>query len=612
MAAKDIEAGRAFVSVSIRNKIDQGLKVIQAKLKGFGDSVGSVGSKIAAFGAPAAALGAGLLGGIAAATTMFAQYGDSIAKAGERTGMSAEALSELGYAAEQSGSNLETLEKGVKKLQQNIFAAATGSKEARAMFSDLGVDLVSLATMTPESQFETLAKAIGSIPDPTSKAAMAMQVFGKAGSELIPMISGNLAGLRAEAADLGLTLSQDDANAAVEFGDAMDRISKTIKSAFMKIGAAIAEPVTIAAKLITTITAGVNRWMDSNRQLVQGIIVGIAALAAIGMGIVAFGGVLIATGAAISMIATAIGVLFSPIGLFFTGLLLLFLSLAVAAYVYRDALVASFQGALEFLQPVIDFFKEIAASFAEIGQAIMVGRWDIAAGLAMTRVQLAIAQGWSMISNQWAKSVAGIGFLWDMAIFQIQATWITAMGAIARGLVWLWQQFYDLIAKIKPAMDAIGQGQVFGALLSSMDPKGIRQAIDTVQKRMETENQAELSAKANQRAKAAIDVGVANDAREKGLQAKIDSLQSELGTAVEEAQVEKEKQTRSQGSALPELSLGATRELGKLDARGTFSAAAAGLLGGPRDGTQETASNTRQMVRMMQDAARRRKLVWES
>jgi hypothetical protein len=49
----------------------------------------------------------------------------------------AEALSELGFAAEQSGANLETLEAGLKAMQRNIVSAAGGSREMRATLAKL-------------------------------------------------------------------------------------------------------------------------------------------------------------------------------------------------------------------------------------------------------------------------------------------------------------------------------------------------------------------------------------------------------------------------------------------------------------------------------------------
>ena len=50
----------------------------------------------------------------------------------QRTGVSIEELQGLSYAAKQSGVSTETLEKGIRKLQQTITSAAQGSAKAQA------------------------------------------------------------------------------------------------------------------------------------------------------------------------------------------------------------------------------------------------------------------------------------------------------------------------------------------------------------------------------------------------------------------------------------------------------------------------------------------------
>ena len=79
-----------------------------------------------AFGAlRRAALGAAVIGGTAivgfaiTAVKSFAETGDAIQKMSLRTGISTVALSELGFAAEQSGTSLDTVEKAAKRMAVN-------------------------------------------------------------------------------------------------------------------------------------------------------------------------------------------------------------------------------------------------------------------------------------------------------------------------------------------------------------------------------------------------------------------------------------------------------------------------------------------------------------
>ena len=110
--SQSIRAGRAFVELFADDtKLVRGLRAAEKRLKAFGASVQSIGTKV--FG-----LGAAAIAPLLATTNVFSEMGDQLAKMSVRTGISVEALSELGYAAQQSGTDMETLEGGVRKLQK--------------------------------------------------------------------------------------------------------------------------------------------------------------------------------------------------------------------------------------------------------------------------------------------------------------------------------------------------------------------------------------------------------------------------------------------------------------------------------------------------------------
>src|SRR5207237_488386 len=137
------------------------------------------------------------------AVLKFAESGDQIAKMARRTGVSAEALSELGFAAEQSGQNIDVLEQTLKKMQKTIGGAELKSGEAAGLTSfegklaHLGLTISDLKDLAPDQQFESIADRIAAIPDPTQRAAAAMEIFGKSGTALLPLMEKGAAGIRA-------------------------------------------------------------------------------------------------------------------------------------------------------------------------------------------------------------------------------------------------------------------------------------------------------------------------------------------------------------------------------------------------------------------------------
>lgn len=193
----------------------------------------------------ALAIGAGIAvaGAVAVKSAFsFAAYGDQLDKMAGRTGFTTNALSELGFAAEQSGTDINTLELGIKGMQKQLLNAERGLSTSVDSLKDLGLTYKDLEGLSPEDQFMKLAGAVGDVQDPSKKAALAMSVFGKAGNQLVPLLSGGIASieeLRQQARDLGISMSPEDAKAAAEFTDIWNSLKKVLKGVGMTLGKAV-------------------------------------------------------------------------------------------------------------------------------------------------------------------------------------------------------------------------------------------------------------------------------------------------------------------------------------------------------------------------------------
>src|SRR5690606_18377110 len=184
---------------------------------------------------PIAAVGAGIF----ALVSKTAEAGDEVQKMALRTGFSTEALSEYKHAAELSGTSLDSLERGVKRMQKTLLDAEKGSKSATDSLDALGLSIKDLQGLSPEEQFDKLAMSIASVEDPTRRAALAQEVFGRAGTELLPMLDAGAEGIaemRQEARDLGIVFDQEAADAAAQFNDDIDRLKKGFAGMFQEIG----------------------------------------------------------------------------------------------------------------------------------------------------------------------------------------------------------------------------------------------------------------------------------------------------------------------------------------------------------------------------------------
>ena len=404
-SSQGIRAGKAFVELFADDtKLVRGLKAAEKRLKAFGAGVQSIGTKL--FG-----LGAAAVAPLLATTNVFAEMGDQLAKMSARTGISVEALSELGYAAEQSGADLETLEGGVRKMQKFLVEAAQGSKGAGDTLSKLGLRLSDLGRLTPDQQFELLADRISKIQDPAIRAATAMEVFGKTGTSLLPLMQDGAKGIEAlkqQARDLGLVISTEDAKAAETFGDTLDDLWKVIKSGVFAIGAALApllQDLATSAIRVAKVTAD---WVRQNKSLIVTVFKIAAGVAAAGAVLVVLGTLISGVGAAfgvaasiitgigtvLGVLGTVIGALLSPIGLVAAAVIGLGAYLLYASGVGAEA--------LQWLGDTFNALKDDAlAAWQGIGDALAAGDLALAAKILWLTLKMEWQKGIAFLQEHW-------------------------------------------------------------------------------------------------------------------------------------------------------------------------------------------------------------------
>ena len=345
---------------------------------------------------------------------MFQRVGDRLDKLSQRTGVSVEALSQLGFAAEQSGSSLGAVETGIRSMQRSITDLGRGLSTQRFAFEQLGLSFKDIEQLNPEQQFTLIADRISQIEDPTKRVALSMQIFGRAGQELQPLLAqgaSGIAALRAEAERLGITIDTETAKSAAEFGDAINRLRQQMKALAVNIGGALAPALTRAAGFFSAFGPAVIDFAKSNRQL-------ILTIAAVGAGLVALGGTLVVVGTTIGLVGfaitglgTIIGALLSPLGLLAVGTI----AAGVAMLRFTDAGAK----AIEFLKDRFGgLLKTASATFKGIGQAAAAGDVELAMKILWAGVELATYEGIDAVMT---------------LFYNFKADYLTASSEIAAG-----------------------------------------------------------------------------------------------------------------------------------------------------------------------------------
>jgi len=168
-------------------------------------------------------------------------FADAMGDMAARTGQSVESLTAMGYAAQFSGSSLDTYTAGIEKLSSGMADAANGNAAASGMFDKLGVSVTDANGKLRDSNavFLDVADKIAAIESPSEKTAVAMDVFGKsAGPELLQLLnqgSGGITALTAEAQRMGAVISTETAMQAGQFNDALDRAKIASNGLYMGI-----------------------------------------------------------------------------------------------------------------------------------------------------------------------------------------------------------------------------------------------------------------------------------------------------------------------------------------------------------------------------------------
>lgn len=189
-----------------------------------------------------AGLGVSLsVAGFAAMIKNAIDAADHLNKLSQKIGISVEALSTLRFAAQLSDVSLETLQKGIKGLSQNITEANTGIGDGAQVFEALGISVRNAdgSMKSTEAVLLQVADVFANLEDGAVKTALAVKLFGKSGMDMIPFLNQGAAGitqLTAEAERLGLKLTTETARSAEAFNDNLT----ALKASSSSLGIALA------------------------------------------------------------------------------------------------------------------------------------------------------------------------------------------------------------------------------------------------------------------------------------------------------------------------------------------------------------------------------------
>lgn len=170
---------------------------------------------------------------------------DDLSKTAQRIGVTTEALSRLEWAAKLSDVSLEQLSTGLQRLSRNMLDVSNGvGAQAKTAFDALGISVVDAEgkLRSSDAVFSEIADRFARMPDSAEKTGLAMQLLGRAGAQMIPLLNAGadgLADMAAESDHLGNTISTNTGYAAERFNDSLTRVQAVMGGVVNKIMEAV-------------------------------------------------------------------------------------------------------------------------------------------------------------------------------------------------------------------------------------------------------------------------------------------------------------------------------------------------------------------------------------
>ena len=143
-----------------------------------------------------------------------------LGRVSKQTGIPISELDQLAKAAHQSGVSVDSLGTSFKIMQKNIGATGGMSKKYQLALAEIGLSSQQIKDLKPQQQFTELCKGLADLDDPAKRAAVSMDLFGKGGTSLLPMLNDGSAAFEEVVSSMG-KMDEASIKSAKEFNSAM-------------------------------------------------------------------------------------------------------------------------------------------------------------------------------------------------------------------------------------------------------------------------------------------------------------------------------------------------------------------------------------------------------
>jgi hypothetical protein len=214
----------------------------------------------------------------ATATKMAMNYGEEMLRISKITGESVENITALAFAAEQSETSIQTVTMGLGILAKNMLGASQGSKEMKEKFQSMGISIYDA-----EGKMKSSTQVLMEMSDfmknsgrsSTEKMALAMELLGRGGKELMPIMkegSAGIKGLMEEAKALGVVIDEKTARSLDDMGDELSKVKTGMLGVALTIAKELTPYIQETTKSILDLIKGFQSLSGEEKSLQLGMI----------------------------------------------------------------------------------------------------------------------------------------------------------------------------------------------------------------------------------------------------------------------------------------------------------------------------------------------------
>ena len=236
-SANNMNAAVSASVTGMTSKIDLSLKEAGVQIKKFNESIGGISKAFSMIGQ---AVMLGFIGEkIFDLAKKTAEYAHEMELTSQKVGMNIQALQGWGFAASLAGGSIESITLGMRKFSKEIVNAKEGQDESTSAFRRLGISIEELKSLKMEDLMLRVADSFSKHSDGAEKSALAVQLFGRSGLNLIPILNQGRDGieqLMQKAKELGVIMSEDDIKAAAGFKEQLELLEAGTGALKRRIG----------------------------------------------------------------------------------------------------------------------------------------------------------------------------------------------------------------------------------------------------------------------------------------------------------------------------------------------------------------------------------------